>query len=98
MKLLNYSEYKNKNIETFENIIDNNTKSSKNIVNNSVDIENKINEITYNKYYNKSYKELEFGNSKQMTDDYKNVIMQEKYVLALSGLAVASIIILTTQL
>lgn len=98
MKLLNYSEYKNKNIETFENIIDNNTKSSKNFVNNSVDIENKINEITYNKYYNKSYKELELGNSKQMTNDYKNVIMQEKYVLALSGLAVASIIILTTQL
>ena len=98
MKLLNYSEYKNKNIETFENIIDNNTKSSKNFVNNSVDIKNKINEITTNKYYNKSYKELETGNSKQMVNDYKNVIMQEKYVLALSGLAVASIIILTTQL
>lgn len=68
-------------------------------VKNSDKINNTVNDIkSHNKYIKKNKNRKSKDQEQQLINDYHSVVMQQKFVLALGGIALLSLIILNSQL
>jgi hypothetical protein len=85
-------------IEGNQTITDYIESKNKRIENKNI-IKNKISKIESNPIYNIGYDKLD-SNAKfdQMIQDSKSMLMQDKFLLGLGGLAIASLIVFGTQL
>ena len=105
MTELNYSTYQSIDHIQNEPIIEGNQTineyivSKDKLIDNKKNIKNKIENIKTNPIYNIDYDELD-GNVKfdQMIKDSKSMLMQDKFLMGLGGLALASLIIVGTQI
>jgi|TARA_B100001057_G_scaffold497573_1_gene602073 hypothetical protein len=103
MKSLSYSVIESFDTEQQLNSIRNNVNTIDNqnqtIANNENEIDENIRKIETTPIYNIKYDELKENEKfKQMENDYKSIILQEKFLLALGGIAFASLIVLGTQI
>ena len=74
-------------------------KEDEEYVKNSDKINNTVNNIkTYNEDIKKNKNRKSKEQQKQMIDDYHSIVMQQKFVLALGGITLLSLIILNSQL
>ena len=105
MTVLNYSTYQSIDHQQNIPIIEGNQTINEYIVSKDKIIENKNNikknleNIKSNPAYNIGYDELD-SNEKfdQMIQDSKSILMQDKFLMGLGGLALASLIIVGTQI
>ena len=107
MKNLQYSLYqtnfmKRKFLEGNQNITDSineNIETTEDINENKNEIKDKINDIFRNPGYRLDYEDLEDNkNIKQLENDIHSVMLQDKFVLALGGLTLASLIVLAYKI
>tara|TARA_Y200000002_G_scaffold55318_2_gene40656 strand:+ start:3914 stop:4231 length:318 start_codon:yes stop_codon:yes gene_type:complete len=105
MKSLHYAFLDNKIIEGFEennnvsDTIQENEIILNKINNNEENIDEELNKLRYHDGLNIKYTDLKENKKfKQMETDYKSMILQDKFLLALGGITFASLIILGTQL
>ena len=74
-------------------------KEDEEYVKNSDKINNTVNNIkTYNEGIKKNKNRKSKEQQKQMINDYHSIVMQQKFVLALGGITLLSLIILNSQL
>ena len=74
-------------------------KEDEEYVKNSDKINNTVNNIkTYNEDIKKNKNRKSKEQQKQMINDYHSIVMQQKFVLALGGITLLSLIILNSQL
>ena len=105
MNTLTYSTYQTIDNEQNKTIIEGNQTINQYIVSkdkrieNKDDIQNKIENIKSNPIYKVGYDKLE-SNEKfdQMIQDSKSMLMQDKFLMGLGGLTLASLIVFGTQI
>mgnify|MGYP003650405240 FL=1 len=105
MTVLNYSTYQSIDHQQNIPIIEGNQTineyivSKDKIIENKNNIRNNLENIKSNPVYNIGYDKLD-SNEKfdQMIQDSKSILMQDKFLMGLGGLALASLIIVGTQI
>lgn len=105
MNTLNYSTYQTIDNEQRNRVIEGNQTMNDYIaskdkrINNQTTIQNKVENIKSNPIYKVGYDELD-SNDKfdQMIQDSKSILMQDKFLMGLGGLTLASLIVFGTQI
>tara|TARA_Y200000002_G_scaffold377950_1_gene384412 strand:+ start:1646 stop:1957 length:312 start_codon:yes stop_codon:yes gene_type:complete len=103
MKYLSYSTIEPFDVDNTVHDLSNNLNiinNQYNIINENKEIiEQKIQDISTNPGHHINYTDLEKNKKfQQMENDYKSIILQDKFLLGLGGIAFASLIVLGTQI